>query len=93
VTPGVRAGETSRADRTKASEEHASRVLWIPAAGGDVRPVELAAGLRLNFVTGFFGMNFGRLAAAEDTLFLFALAAVLVLPAGMLWLIRRRQIE
>lgn len=49
--------------------------------------------LPLNFVTGFFGMNFGRLSGAGDLLFVFALAAMALLPAGMLWLIRRQRIE
>jgi magnesium transporter len=49
--------------------------------------------LPLTFVTGFFGMNFARLTGAGDLLLLFALAAMVVLPAGMLWLIRRQRIE
>jgi hypothetical protein len=38
-------------------------------------------------------MNFARLTGAGDLLLLFALAAMVVLPAGMLWLIRRQRIE
>jgi magnesium transporter len=49
--------------------------------------------LPLNFVTGFFGMNFARLSGAGDALFAVALASMAVLPAVMLWLIRRQRVR
>ncbi|HEY6146251.1 MAG TPA: magnesium transporter CorA family protein, partial [Thermoanaerobaculia bacterium] len=45
--------------------------------------------LPLSFVTGFFGMNFQRLAGASDRLLLAAMASMVVLPVAMLWLLRR----
>ncbi|MDQ6892943.1 MAG: magnesium transporter CorA family protein [Acidobacteriota bacterium] len=45
--------------------------------------------LPLSFITGFFGMNFQRLAGAGDRLFLGAIASMVLLPIGMLWFLRR----
>jgi magnesium transporter len=45
--------------------------------------------LPLSFITGFFGMNFQRLAGAGDGLFLAAIASMVVLTVGMLWFLRR----
>ena len=49
--------------------------------------------LPLSFVTGFFGMNFRRLAGAGDGLFAASIGAMIVLPVAMLWLIRRQGIR
>jgi magnesium transporter len=46
--------------------------------------------LPMNFVTGFFGMNFARLTGAGDRAFAVALAAMAVLPVAMLWWIRQK---
>ncbi|MEO8432425.1 MAG: magnesium transporter CorA family protein [Acidobacteriota bacterium] len=46
--------------------------------------------LPLSFVTGFFGMNFRRLSGAGDGIFAAAVAAMVILPAALLWLIRRQ---
>jgi magnesium transporter len=45
--------------------------------------------LPLSFITGFFGMNFQRLAGAGDPLFVAAIASMVVLPVVMLWFLRR----
>jgi len=45
--------------------------------------------LPLSFITGFFGMNFQRLAGAGDGLFLAAIGSMVVLPVVMLWFLRR----
>jgi len=49
--------------------------------------------LPLSFVTGFFGMNFQRLAGAGDRVFLAAIVSMVLLPAVMLWLLRRTGIQ
>lgn len=48
--------------------------------------------LPLSFITGFFGMNFGRLAGAGDRLFFASIVSMILLPIAMLWLIRRQGI-
>ena len=49
--------------------------------------------LPLSFITGFFGMNFQRLAGAGDRLFFASLVSMVLLPVAMLWLIRRQGIR
>ncbi|MCA1580145.1 MAG: magnesium transporter CorA family protein [Acidobacteria bacterium] len=49
--------------------------------------------LPLTFITGFFGMNFARLAGAGDRLFLASIVSMVVLPIFMLWLIRRQNVR
>ncbi len=49
--------------------------------------------LPLTFITGFFGMNFGRLAGAGDRLFIASIVSMVVVPPFMLWLIRRQSIR
>lgn len=46
--------------------------------------------LPLNFLTGFFGMNFEHLPFGDDRLMIAALTAMLVLPSGLLYWFRRK---
>lgn len=46
--------------------------------------------LPLNFLTGFFGMNFEHLPFGDDRLLVLALTAMLVLPSVLLHLFRRK---
>jgi magnesium transporter len=49
--------------------------------------------LPLSFITGFFGMNFQRLAGAGNRLFVASIVSMILLPIAMLWLIRRQGIR
>lgn len=49
--------------------------------------------LPMAFVTGFFGMNFKRLVDAGDSVFVAAIAAMILLPLGLLALLRRQGIR
>lgn len=49
--------------------------------------------LPLTFITGFFGMNFQRLAGAGDVLFGASIVAMVVLPLALLAMLRRQGIQ